>query len=1133
MPSNFDFLNPDFPQIFDHATNAENLVHSAPRASCFYIRYTLEQAVHWLYANDPYLQLPYDDKLSALIHEQTFRDNLSPNLYPKLRTIQKMGNIAVHRSAPISASDSLHLIEELFHFLYWLCRSYSPNGKTLGKIDFNPQLIQQPQAQGKNELTLIQLQTLETQLSQAEEMKAIALERERQTAAELDRLKAELTALKQTNTKVPDPHNYNETNTRKYLIDVLLREMGWDLTHPDSIEYPVEGMPTSVNPSGKGAVDYVLWDENGLPLAVVEAKRTRRSPEEGKQQAKLYADCLEQKFHQRPVIFYSNGDRTFIWDDRNYPEREIQGFLKKDELQRLIWRRTNHQPLHLEVPDANIAGRSYQTEAIRRISDNFANKSRKALLVMATGTGKTRTAIAIADLLINANWIKRVLFLADRTSLVTQAKRAFTRHLPNVTTVNLSKEQDIDGANIVFSTYPTIMNAIDRIDGQSRKFGSGYFDLIIIDEAHRSVYKKYRYLFDHFDALLLGLTATPRDEVNRDTYQIFDLEQGNPTFAYELDDAIRDGHLVPPTGIDVPFKFLRSGIKYSELSPDEQAEYEEKFADTETGEIPDEINAAALNRWLFNCDTIDQALEVLMERGIKVDGGDRLGKTIIFARRHEHAVEIEKRFNQNYPHYKGAFARIIDNYDKYAQSTLDDFSEADKQPTIAISVDMLDTGVDVPEVVNLMFFKPVYSRVKFNQMIGRGTRLCPDLFGVGLDKQEFLIFDLCANFGYFQQQIKEKDPKPADSLGEKLFKARLELYQSVATSNNVNLNQLQQDLGDSLHQQVASMEAQNFMVRRHLADVEEFSVRERWDKLNPQDLKTIGTTLSQLPNGLPNENPLVKRFDLICLKIQLAILQDRSGLETLRDKVRDLLGNLEEKRTIPTVKAQLPLIEAAQAENWWIDVTPIEIESLRVKIRDLMQFVDRQIESIIYTDFQDELGELTEVTVPIEQTGFSPYQYRKKVEAYIRANQNHIAIAKLRRNLPLTETDLIALEEMLFVIEGLESREKFLNVYTNTAQNLKSFIRTLVGLDRAAAKEAFSKYLQNQQFSANQIRFVEQIIDLLTQQGVMNPRLLYEPPFTDFHRDGLDGVFGDDDADSIVAIVRSFNQAVEMTFESA
>jgi type I restriction enzyme, R subunit len=1129
MSSNFDFLKPNFPQLFDHATHAENLVHRTPRASCFYIRYTLEQAVHWLYANDPYLQLPYDDKLNSLIHEQTFQDNLSPHLFPKFRTIQKMGNMAVHRSAPVSSRDSLHLIEELFHVLYWLYRSYRPKGKTIGTVEFNSELI--PQVNGSNEFTLLQLQTLETQLAQAEEMKTIALAREQQTAAELEQLKLEIAALKQTNTKVPDRHNYNEINTRKYLIDVLLREMGWDLTHPDATEYPVTGMPKSVNPSGKGIVDYVLWDDNGLPLAVIEAKRTNRNADEGKQQAKLYADCLEQKFNQRPVIFYSNGDRTYLWDDHNYPPREIYGFLKKDELQRLIWRRTNAKSLQLATPNATIAGRSYQTEAIRRMSGNFANKSRKALLVMATGNGKTRTAIAITDLLLNANWIKRVLFLADRTSLVTQAKRAFTRHLPHATTIDLTQEKDIDGANIVFSTYPTMMNAIDKIDGQSRKFGAGYFDLIIIDEAHRSVYKKYRYLFDHFDSLLLGLTATPRDEVNRDTYQIFDLEQGNPTFAYELDDAITDGHLVPPIGIDVPFKFLRSGIQYSELSPAEQAEYEEKFADAETGEIPDEINAAALNRWLFNDDTIDQALEVLMERGIKVDGGDRLGKTIIFARSHEHAKRIESRFNHNYPHYKGSFAKIIDTYDHYAQSTLDDFSDPAKQPTIAISVDMLDTGVDVPEVVNLMFFKPIYSRVKFNQMIGRGTRLCIDLFGVGSNKQEFLIFDLCANFAYFQQQIQEKDPKPADSLGEKLFKARLELFQSIA--NNSNLNPLHQTIGDRLHQQIASMESQNFMVRRHRAEVEAFSVRERWDKLVSQDLKIIAEKLSQLPHGLPSENPLIKRFDLICVHIQLAILQESSTLETLRDKVRDLLGNLETKRTIPMVKAQLPLIEAAQKEQWWFEVTPMEIESLRVNIRELMKFVDRQAEGITYTNFKDTLGRVAEQAVPYITTGFSVHQYRKKVEAYIRANQNHIAIAKLRRNLPLTETDLTALEEMLFTTEGLESREKFYNVYANTAQNLKSFIRTLVGLDRAAAKAAFSQYLETQQFNANQIRFVEQVIDLLTQQGVMNPCLLYESPFTDFHRDGLDGVFGDRDADSIVAIVRSFNHAVEVNFESA
>ncbi|MEM9539598.1 MAG: DEAD/DEAH box helicase family protein [Cyanobacteria bacterium P01_E01_bin.42] len=996
MPSNFDFLKPDFPQLFDHASHAEQLAYCAPRASCFYSRFTLEQAVIWLYNSDRYLKLPYDNNLSALIHEQTFQDNLSPGLFPKLRTIQKMGNIAVHRSVAVSPKDSLHLIEELFHFLYWLCRYYGSNGKTLGKLPFNPKLLPQPTDKSTEELTRQQLQDLAARLSQTEEMKRIAEDRQQQTQSELDRLKTEIAALKQQNAALPDLHDYDEANTRKYLIDVLLKEMGWDLTHPDAIEYEVTGMPKSVNPSGKGRIDYVLWDDNGLPLAVVEAKRSRTNVEKGKQQAKLYADCLEAQFNQRPLIFYSNGYRTYLWDDRRYPPREIQGFLRKEELQYLIWQRQNAKPLHLVAIDPNIAGsdRTYQTEAIRRITETFARGGRKALLVMATGTGKTRTAIALTDILMRANRIKRVLFLADRNSLVTQAQRAFNKHLPHAATVNLTREKDIQGANVVLSTYPTILNQINQFEGEGRKIGSGYFDLVIIDEAHRSVYKKYRYLFDYFDSLLVGLTATPRDEVNRDTYQIFDLEQGNPTFAYELEDAIQDGHLVPPKGIDVPFKFLRSGIRYSELSPAEQEEYEERFTDAETGEIPDEINAAALNRWLFNGNTIDQALEILMELGSSVDGGDRLGKTIIFARNHKHAVEIENRFNRNYPHYKGAFARTIDSHDPYAQSLLDDFSDPNKPPAIAISVDMLDTGVE----------------------------------------------------------------------------------------------------------------------------------------LNPQDIKVIEEDLSQLPNGLPTENPLIKRFDLLCLKIQLAILQNRSDFEPLRDKVRDLLHNLEEKRTIPMVKAQLPLIETVQEEEWWSDATPTMVESLRKNLRDLMQFIDRQAETIVYTDFQDELGDLSEIDVPIQQTGFSPYQYRKKVAAYIRANQDHMAIAKLKRNLPLTATDLSALETMLFTTDGLESREKFIEVYPDRAHNLPSFIRSLVGLDREAAKKAFAQYLETQQFDADRIRFVEQIIDKLTQEGVMNPSLLYEPPFTDFHSQGIEGLFSDNDTDNIIAIVRSFNQTVEAKF---
>lgn len=847
MASNFNFLRDRFPHLFNHATQAESLAYSAPRASCFYTRFTLEQAVQWLYKNDPYLQLPYDNKLGALIHEQSFKDNLNPpSLFQKVRAIHELGNTAVHQSIPITEKKSLYLIEELFHFLYWLCRYYASDGRVLSNLCFDRQLIPRPTAPAQQELSLKRLQELEAQLSQEQEMRKIAEARQQQTEQELATAKAEVAARKAIAEAVADTHDFNEAQTRTNLIDVYLLEAGWNINQPGWKEYAVQGMPT---PKGKGYVDYVLWGDDGKPLALVEAKRTTKDPKDGKRQAELYANCLEAQFGQRPIIFYSNGYETWIWDDQSYPPRNIQGFLKKEELERLIFRRTSRKRLHLVQIDPSFKLHTYQTEAICRITEAFdEKKSRKALVVMATGTGKTRTAIALVDLLIRANWVKRVLFLADRNALLTQALRAFKAHLPTVTPIDLTKDKAVESANVVLSTYPTMLNFIDRVDGNGRIFGPGHFDLVIVDEAHRSIYKKYSALFEYFDALLVGLTATPRDEVHRDTYRIFELEKGNPTFAYELDDAINDKKLVPARGVDVPFKFLRSGVKYADLSPEEQEEYEEKFRDEETGAIPDRVNAAALNQWLFNINTINQALELLMQRGLKVEGGDRLGKTIIFARTKKHAEFIVECFDANYPHYNGKFAQVIHSDIAYAESILDGFSVAAKQPTIAVSVDMLDTGIDVPEVVNLVFFKPVYSRVKFNQMIGRGTRLCPNLFGPEDHKTEFLVFDLCGNFDFFRQTIPEANPKLPETLTSRLVKARLELTQLLQKSLNSQspnapssrtaetggtystdtpLNALRDTLLNDLHQHVSSMEQENFLVRRHLQKVEEFSNRDR------------------------------------------------------------------------------------------------------------------------------------------------------------------------------------------------------------------------------------------------------------------------------------------------------------------
>lgn len=930
MASNFNFLGANFPILLEHASLAESLVYTAPRASCFYSRFTLEQAVQWLYANDAYLQLPLDKNLGALIHEQTFKDNLKRGLFPKIRAIHQMGNIAVHDATPVNSNDALHLVQELFHFLYWLSRSYSSDAKNHPNVTFDKTLIPKTKKPGETDLSLCQLRSLQEKAPLADQISQIAEEREKKTEAEIAELKAKIATLKEQSSSVPDSHNYNEEETRRYLIDVLLKEAGWNIHQPDWTEYEVTGMP---NKTGKGYVDYVIWGADGKPLVLIEAKRTRKDPAVGKRQAELYADCLENRFNQRPIIFYSNGYGHWIWDDLNYPPREIQGFLKKDELERLIWRRQNQKSLSSIKINNDIVERSYQIEAINRITEKFdEDKKLKALLVMATGTGKTRTAIALVDVLKRANWVKRVLFLADRKALLTQTKRAFGRFLPNVTTVNLSEDgkENIDNIDVVLATYQGITNRINTSDGSNRVFGSGHFDLVIVDEAHRSIYKKYRALFDYFDGLLVGLTATPRKEVHRDTYGIFDLESGVPTFAYELSDAIKDGYLVPPKGIKAPFKFLLHGVKYADLSDDEKEEYEEKFQDDD-GAIPDKIDSSALNAWLFNKNTIDQALKLLMEYGLRVDNGDKLGKTIIFARSLKHAELIVQQFDKNYSKHQGKFARVIGSNDSYAQSLLDDFSESNKEPTIAVSVDMLDTGVDVPEVVNLVFFKPVYSQVKFNQMIGRGTRLCKDLFGIGAEKTEFFVFDLCSNFEYFEQQLEEKEIKPTQSISGQLFKARVKLSNALKESGG-QYKALRSNLLDNLHQQVESMERDNFLIRPHLKQVNEFSQRGRWDAVSNKDIEAINQ-LAELPNGLPIENPLSKQFDLLILNLQLAVLSPSfaplikggwgdNNFVRLRDQVRDLMQRLEQKRTVPMVKAQLPLIEELQTEAWWTSVTP-------------------------------------------------------------------------------------------------------------------------------------------------------------------------------------------------------------------
>ncbi|MFO0745362.1 MAG: DEAD/DEAH box helicase family protein [Myxococcota bacterium] len=958
---------------------------------------------------------------------------------------------------------------------------------------------------------------------------------EQDTEAEIKRLKAELVALKQKNQSRPDDHDYNEAATRELFVDLLLREAGWPLAEPGrDTEFPVGDQPT---PSGRGYVDYVLWGADGLPLAVVETKRTRVSQKNGLEQARLYAAALEAEFGLRPVIYCSNGYEHTFWDQVS-PPRPVEGFRRREELEWYHQRQLNqHAPRSMPI-QSRIVERTYQTEAIRKVCEHFEQGHRKALLVMATGTGKTRVSIALVKLLLDAGWVKRVLFLADRGPLVTQARRAFRQFLADQTTVDLTEDKTARGT-VYVSTHHTMIRLVEALDGGDRRFGPGFFDLVIVDEAHRSVYKRFGFLFDWFDGLLVGLTATPRSEIHRDTYGLFELETGVPVFAYELADAVADGHLVKHQGRDVPSKFMRQGIRWADLSDDDKAAYEDAFYDPTTDTMPAVIDGNALNRWLFNTDTVDKIVQVLMNEGVKIQDGEVLGKTIVFARNHRHAEFIVERFDILYPHLKGRFARVIDSHDPRAQTLLDDFSNPAKLPQIAVSVDMLDTGVDVPEVVNLLFFKPVMSRVKFLQMVGRGTRKCKDLLGPGCDKQHFLVFDPCGNFDWFGDPLnKSADPVPK-SLTERLFHARWDASTLVAglaaktphTASDKAAHDtallrappeerepLVKGWRDDLHAQVRAMDLTSPIVRKERKRVEAMSERQPWDgQVDPHDIEALGA----LPTGYGDgEHPSARSFDLLVLRLQVGVLSPARAYERDQEAMIELMEGLVEKKSLPMVAAQMETIEKVRGQAFWDSVTLFRLEQVRKALRLLIQFVDKEHLGHTIITVTDTLEPTREVDVELSAPD-DLRQYRRKVEGFIREHQSHVVIHKLRTAKPLTPTDLDALHELVMTTDAAESAERFERI--SEGLSLPLFIRRLVGLDRAAAKGVFAEVIEGTTLTSRQLRFIDLIVDQLTVHGTMETGRLYEPPFTEVSPLGLDDVFDAPQADKIIELVKRVN----------
>ncbi|KNF09942.1 type I restriction enzyme EcoKI R protein [Gottschalkia purinilytica] len=1107
MQYNFSFLKKH--KLYDSFSGAcieaeKGLVVSYA-STAILTRRALELAVKWVFSYDEELNAPYQDNLATLIHDYTFRSIIDVNLLPMLKYIQQLGNKAVHTSAPITREEAILALRNLFEFISWIDYCYSDE---LNTIDFDESILQDNEKQKK---TRKELQDLYERLgSKDRKLEEVIKENEE--------LRKKITAKRIENGQHRDfkVDEISEFKTRKMYIDLELQLAGWNIGTDCREEIEVQGMPNS---SGVGFVDYVLYGDDGKPLAVIEAKKTSVDSRIGKQQAKLYADCLEKEHNIRPVIFYTNGFEYYLWDDVSYPERQVSGIYTKSELEWLIYKRKNKKSLKTTYIKNEITNRPYQKMAIQAVCDILEKGHRKALLVMATGSGKTRTAISIVDVLINKGWIKNILFLADRTALVRQAKKNFKNLLPELSLCNLLDNKDNPESRMIFSTYPTMMNAIDETKSKdgSKLFSSGHFDLIIIDESHRSIYKKYQAIFDYFDGILLGLTATPKSDIDKNTYEIFDLENNVPTYAYELGEAIKDGYLVPYHTIETKMKFMEEGIHYDDLSEEEKEHFEETFDDGVT-----DISGEALNSFLFNNNTIDTVLHTLMEQGIKVEGGDKLGKTIIFAKNKKHADFIVKRFNILYPKYNSGFIKTIYTDIKYVDTLIDDFSTKDKLPQIAVSVDMLDTGIDIPEIVNLVFFKKVRSKAKFWQMIGRGTRLCENLFGVEMNKDGFRIFDYCSNFEYFRENKMGKEAKLNKSLTEKLFNIKTEIIKELQRIEYQNKEYMsyRESLVDELIKFILQIDENRFDSRMKIKYIHKYNKKDAWNNITDKDIRDLEENITPLIPSIEDDE-LAKRFDYLMLTIEYS---DLKGIVASKPKMKVITTaeKLSTKGTIATVKRQEHLITKVQTDEFWQEADIFEYEIVRKAFRDLIKFLDANVGTIYYTNFTDEVMEVKENEGEFNVNDLQ--SYRKKVNQYLKEHEDDLVVYKLRNNKPISEDDIKHLEKILW--KELGTRDDYINEYGD--EPLLRLASRIVGLDPTTANEAFSEFLSDETLNSNQMEFVKLVVDFIIDNGIIDKSIFNDQPFNKFGN--VVTLFGDklETAKSIMKKIDELNARIDI-----
>lgn len=1124
MKNNFSFLEEkkEYELFAGACIDAEKILESSPVMSAVASRKALELCVKWIYSIESTLKpIEYREGLQSLLHNNGFPSLMDYTLWKRLQYIVRNGNESVHTSKRLDKEDAILSLNILFDFVDWIDYCY---GRDYEEKEFDETKI----PSSTKEACAIQEEYKQVILSVQKNADKIVDEKDKEISRLLklnEELRQEMQGQKKENIKTRD-YTYNpnmsEWVTRKRYIDADLKANGYIFDQNArrnciEVEYPVVGMP---NATGTGFVDYVIWGDTGKIIAVLEAKKASESADKGRNQAKLYADCIQNMQGSRPVMFYTNGFETYLWDDLNSAPRIVSGIFPKKDINAMIERRFIKKPVSSVQIDEEITNRWYQLRAVTQCCENYEKGIRKCLLVMATGTGKTRTAASVADVMTRSEIMGRVLFLADRKELVKQAKNAFSTLIPNTTTCNLLVNKEEKTANFVFSTYPTILNAIDTIrntDG-SRFFSPGHFDLIIIDEAHRSIFNKYKAIFDYFDACLLGLTATPKKTIHQSTYEFFDMKNNMPTDVYEYDEAVNKDHvLVPYYLIETATQIPDDGITYQNLSEEEREAYEEEFCEDEG--LPERIPPEKINKYIFNIDTVDMMISDLMNNGIKHKNGNHVGKTIIFAQNKRHAKFIVERFDKLYPEYKGAFCKLVVCDEPYAEKNLDDFKKADEYPFITVTVDMLETGVDVPEITNLVFAKKVYSRIKFDQMIGRGTRLCKNLFGIEEDKKEFYVFDYMRNFKFFDEHPKGKEVGATVSPVAARFGRRVQLIKLLqdAVYTEDEYQELRTELIDYVTTDIQSMNTERVEVRLELRYVEQYKDKKVYVCLDDVNKEEIISHLAKLAvSGEKDEAAIA--FDVVMYGLMISSMVAGKNFAKLK---RHVVNNanilLSECATIPDVKAKIPeLKELATDESYWSAKDILKFEETRKSLRDIMKFVPPRKEKIHITDFTDEVVFREEGrTIDMGSSDFE--DYRERVNEYIESHKNKPVINKLLHNQPISAAEYKELERIF--TEELGTVEDYHNNYQDTPFGL--LIRKIAKMDRDSAYAAFSTFIAEERPNADQIQFIEQVVDYVVENGYINNVIdLMKAPFDRPYKFGV--LFNRNEQIKFVQIINSF-----------